>query len=97
MKRNGVGLANICIISTMLMVRLSSTLSRSLGCDEVVNVIATTDIVAQGWHYFSHSVDESTPEDREPINSAALNAYILDIYKGFGVAPTSGYQTEDLD
>ena len=97
MKRNGVGLANICIIATMVMVMISGTLSLYLGCDEVVNLNAPTDIVAQGRHYFSYSVDESTPEEREPINPEALNAYVLDIYKGLGAEPTSGYQTEDLD
>lgn len=37
MKRNAVGLANICILSTMVMVRISGTLSLYLGTGEIIN------------------------------------------------------------
>ncbi len=97
MKRNGVGLANICIIATMVMVMISGTLSLYLGCDEVVRLNAPTDIVAQGRHYFSYSVEESTPEEREVINPDALNSYVLDRYAEAGAEPTSGYQVEYLE
>lgn len=97
MKRNGVGLANICIIATMVMVMISGTLSLYLGCDEVVRLNTPTDIVAQGRHYFSYSVEESTPEEREVINPDALNSYVLDRYAEAGAEPTSGYQVEYLE
>ena len=97
MKRNGVGLANICIIATMVMVMISGTLSLYLGCGEVVRLNTPTDIVAQGRHYFSYSVEESTPEEREVINPDALNSYVLDRYAEAGAEPTSGYQVEYLE
>ena len=97
MKRNGVGLANICIIATMVMVMISGTLSLYLGCDEVVRLNAPTDIVAQGRHYFSYSVEESTPEEREVINPDALNSYVLDRYAEAGAETTGGYQVEYLE
>ena len=37
MKRNAVGLANICILSTMVMVMISGTLSLYLGTSEIIN------------------------------------------------------------
>lgn len=37
MKRNAVGLANICILSTMVMVMISGTLSLYLGVGEIIN------------------------------------------------------------
>ena len=97
MKRNGVGLANICIIATMVMVMISGTLSLYAGSDEIVNLNAPTDVISQGRHYFTYTESESTPEEREPINPDALNDYVLDRYAEAGAEPTSGYQVEYLE
>ena len=99
MKRNGVGLANICIIATMVMVMISGTLSLYLGCDEVVRLNAPTDIVAQARHYYHYTTDENgeiDPEQTVPINPEALNNYVLELFAEAGAEPTSGYQIEDL-
>ena len=99
MKRNGVGLANICIIATMVMVMISGTLSLYLGCDEVVRLNTPTDIVAQARHYYHYTSGEDgdiSPEQAVPINPDALNTYVLDLFAEAGAEPTSGYQTEDL-
>lgn len=100
MKRNGVGLANICIIATMVMVMISGTLSLYLGCDEVVRLNTPTDIVVQGRHYYHYTTDENgeiDPEQTVPINPDALNTYVLELFAEAGAEPTSGYQIEDLD
>ena len=97
MKRNAAGLANICIISTMVMVMISGTLSLYLGCGDIVNLSAPTDIVAQGRHYFYYTEGESTPEEREPINPDALDAYVRELFAGAGAEPTGGYQVEYLE
>ena len=100
MKRNGVGLANICIIATMVMVMISGTLSLYLGCDEVVRLNTPTDIVAQARHYYHYTSGEDgniSPEQAMPINPDALNNYVLDLFAEAGAEPTSGYQIEDLD
>ena len=97
MKRNGVGLANICIIATMVMVMISGTLSLYLGCDEVVRLNAPTDIVAQARHNFVYSDEEYAAEESEVINPDALNSYVLDLYAKAGAEPTSGYQVEYLE
>ena len=100
MKRNGVGLANICIIATMVMVMISGTLSLYLGCDEVVRLNAPADIVAQARHYYHYTTGEDgdiSPEQAVPINPEALNNYVLELFAEAGAEPTGGYQTEDLD
>ena len=99
MKRNGVGLANICIIATMVMVMISGTLSLYLGCDEVVRLNTPTDIVAQARHYYHYTSGEDgdiSPEQAVPINPEALNNYVLELFAEAGAEPTSGYQIEDL-
>lgn len=99
MKRNGVGLANICIIATMVMVMISGTLSLYLGCDEVVRLNVPTDIVAQARHYYHYTSGEDgdiSPEQAVPINPDALNTYVLELFAEAGAEPTSGYQIEDL-
>ena len=45
MKQNAVGLANICILSTMVLVMLSGTLSLYLGTEDVVAQRAPTDLI----------------------------------------------------
>lgn len=99
MKRNGVGLANICIIATMVMVMISGTLSLYLGSDETVKLNTPTDIVAQARHYYSYAVDENgniSQVESEPIDPDALNAFVLKSYADLGAEPTSGYQVEYL-
>ncbi len=45
MKRNAVGLANICILSTMVLVMLSGTLSLYLGIEDVIAQQAPSDLL----------------------------------------------------
>ena len=44
MKQNAVGLANICILCTMVMVMLSGTLSLWLGTEEIVGTVYPSDL-----------------------------------------------------
>ena len=103
MKRNGVGLANICIIATMVMVMISGTLSLYAGSDEIVNLNAPTDFISQGRHYFTYTESESTPEEREPINPDALNEKVMSFEIGYGfrshtfAANINAYYTKWMD
>lgn len=45
MKQNAVGLANICILSTMVLVMISSTSSLMLGMEDIINVRYPNDFV----------------------------------------------------
>lgn len=46
MKRNGAGLASICILSTMVLVMLASTASPYFGAEDAINTLA----VQNHWH-----------------------------------------------
>ncbi len=47
MKRNAVGLANICILSTMVLVMISGTLSLYLGTGDAIRTRYPADIIAE--------------------------------------------------
>lgn len=58
MKQNAVGLANICILSTCVIVMLSTTISLYVGQEDVLNtrfrynvIIKTTDIIGNDTNY----------------------------------------------
>ena len=51
MKQNAVGLANICILSTMVLVMLSGTLSLYIGMEDVSNRQAPTDLLATVYYF----------------------------------------------
>ena len=44
MKQNAVGLGNICILSTMVLVVLTSTIGMYVGLGDFVDSLQTTDI-----------------------------------------------------
>ena len=43
MKRNGAGLASICILSTMVLVMLASTASLYFGAEDAINTLAVPE------------------------------------------------------
>lgn len=49
MKQNAVGLANICILSTMVLVMLSTTLSMWSGIDEIVDSQYPRSVMGNGY------------------------------------------------
>lgn len=55
MKKNAVGLANICILSTMVLVMLSTTLSMMIGLDDTLNFHYPYDI---SFHSYSDTESE---------------------------------------
>ena len=59
MKRNAVGLANICILSTMVMVMISGTLSLYLGTGEIIAAQYPADFQVE----IRHGEDETDPFD----------------------------------
>ena len=59
MKRNAMGLASICILSTMVLVTVSTTFSLYAGLDGVMDVMYPTDVI--GWML----PENAGPEARE--------------------------------
>ncbi len=49
MKQNAAGLANICILSTMVIVMISSTISLYAGMEDILNTQYPKDIFVSGW------------------------------------------------
>jgi len=66
MKRNAVGLANICILSTMVMVMISGTLSLYLGTGEIIEAQYPADFQVQVRY------SGQVPEGDEPFDPQAL-------------------------
>ena len=62
MKQNGVGLANICILSTMVLVTLSTTVSLYVGIEDVLRTRYPRQIVLR--------LDSYDSEVMAPVQSA---------------------------
>lgn len=63
MKQNAVGLANICILSTMVLVMLASTTSMMIGVEDIIRSRYPYDIVVYAF--------EAQPDRNEAIRSCA--------------------------
>ena len=102
MKRNAVGLANICILCTMVMVMVSGTLSLYLGSEEQVNVNCPSDVVVETTYYASSTEDhvyneetgEETIEYHTPYDAAAMDAWFEDYFAGHKLTPSSAKAVE---
>ena len=102
MKRNAVGLANICILCTMVMVMISGTLSLYLGSAEQVNAYCPADVVVEATYYSSSNEDhvyndetgEETIEYHTPFDAAAMDAWFGDYFAGHKLAPSAAKAVE---
>ena len=102
MKRNAVGLANICILCTMVMVMVSGTLSLYLGSEEQVNVYCPADVVVETTYYASSTEDhvyneetgEETIEYHTPYDAAAMDAWFEDYFAGHKLTPSAAKAVE---
>ncbi len=90
MKQNAVGLANICILCTMVMVMLSGTLSLYLGTEDIIRQQYPGDINVKVYYV----PDPEDPED--PFDPEAM----LSLQKGFvesqGVTVTKAWTNREL-
>ena len=102
MKRNAVGLANICILCTMVMVMVSGTLSLYLGSEEQVNTFCPSDVVVETTYYASSAEDhvyneetgEETIEYHTPYDAAAMDAWFEDYFAGHKLTPSAAKAVE---
>ena len=102
MKRNAVGLANICILCTMVMVMVSGTLSLYLGSEEQVNVYCPADVVVETTYYASSTEDhvyneetgEETIEYHTPYDAAAMDAWFEGYVAGHKLTPSAAKAVE---
>jgi len=71
MKRNGAGLASICILSTMVLVMLSSTTSLYIGTEDSINSRYPRNI---GMELRFGSMDRTSEENLDSLRSIAEKA-----------------------
>ena len=69
MKRNAVGLANICILSTMVMVMISGTLSLYLGTGDIIAAQYPADFQIE----VRYSPDVAAANGEEPFDGQAMD------------------------
>lgn len=67
MKQNAVGLANICILSTMVLVMVSSTVTLNMGVEEILDLRFPAEIVTT----FSEPSDKVLTTATEAVNAIA--------------------------
>ena len=96
MKRNAAGLANICIISTMVMVMISGTLSLYMGTEDMIDELYPHDFSAKAVYYFSEPWTYASEEERTPFDHAEMNAQFVDWYTEYGAAPSYTAEVEYL-
>ncbi|MDR3730235.1 MAG: FtsX-like permease family protein [Oscillospiraceae bacterium] len=85
MKQNAVGLANICILSTMVLVTVSTTASLYLGCEETLDRMFPHDIqVSQDLTHLDQPLDPLTQERRQQETEATL-AWIDELLEDSGL------------
>lgn len=86
MKRNGAGLASICILSTMVLVMISSTFCLYIGGEENLRNRYPRDIIMDLW-----SIDEGITDQAHNLITNTLDEYDLEAdnllhYRYLGVA-----------
>ncbi|MFQ9148542.1 MAG: FtsX-like permease family protein [Eubacteriales bacterium] len=79
MKRNGAGLASICILATMVLVMISSTTCLYFGLEDSLRSIYPREINATA--YFE-SLDDMSEEATDRLRAAAENTLTKEGYTG---------------
>ncbi len=95
MKRNAAGLATICILSTMVLVTVSTTLCLYMGVDEILDQMYCRDVQTY--------VNFGSPEDIPPIKAlyerkAKELGLVMEDFVAFSFyAPATTYQNNRTD
>lgn len=86
MKQNAVGLGNICILSTMVLVILSTTVSMYLGVDDELKV------------RFPNEIQVKVSYDNIPQNTEEVYKYMKEVVEATGrtITYTEGYEHLEL-
>ena len=74
MKRNGAGLASVCILATMVLVMISSTTCLYVGQEDAVNARYPRDMDVAVYGRSDHPLDEAEAEQlRQGVESTVFN------------------------
>ncbi len=91
MKQNAVGLANICILSTMVLVMISGTVCLYAGIDDTVNNSCPEDIVMEYQYENNNIINTDKIYDNVIDYSKQMNTTVSD-YKKYEYLSFAGKQ-----
>lgn len=81
MKQNAVGLANICILSTAVLLMISTTLSTYVGIEDVLNTRFSRDISVTMYHTDEEKIQQLTEAAQEECRLAGADPSLLLNYR----------------
>lgn len=85
MKRNAVGLANICILSTMVLVTMGTTSALYAGSEEAYNTRFPRDIIINGYRSTEGKLAEIEKNVKRAVQDAGVEAKDLVSYNMLNV------------
>lgn len=85
MKRNAVGLANICILSTMVLVTMGTTSALYAGSEEAYNIRFPRDIIVNGYRSTESKLTEIEKNVKKAVQDAGVEAKDLVSYNMLNV------------
>lgn len=85
MKRNAVGLANICILSTMVLVTMGTTSALYAGSEEAYNTRFPRDIIVNGYRSTEGKLAEIEKNVKKAMQDAGVEAKDLVSYNMLNV------------
>ena len=89
MKQNAVGLASICILSTMVMVMVSTTVCMFVGFDDEINILYPYEINVQtGYSEVKENVSEQSSDIIQFIEDTGTNVTDSESYSYLNFAMT---------
>lgn len=93
MKQNAVGLANICILSTMVLVMVSSTTSLVIGMNDVITARYPNEYNV----YLSDEAYDETNQAKMESAAANVKSMVSEVLAGFGLEATESQGYRYLD
>lgn len=93
MKQNAVGLANICILSTMVLVMVSSTTSLVIGMKDVITARYPNEYNV----YLSDEAYDETNQAKMESAAANVKSMVSEVLAGFGLEATESQGYRYLD
>mgnify|MGYP000987769726 CR=1 FL=1 len=85
MKRNAVGLANICILSTMVLVTMGTTSALYAGSEEAYNIRFPRDIIVNGYRSTESKLTEIEKNVKKATQDAGVETKDLVSYNMLNV------------
>lgn len=93
MRKNAMGLASICILSTMVLVTLGTTVSLQFGAQEVINKTSPTDFTFRNMYRNPEETAEYSKEAKQLAEGTASK--VTDFYE-YSYILTGGNQEGDV-